>query len=279
MRKKHFKFSFKKLLVYFFLILGAVIMMFPFYWMLISALKTPAEFNTYPPLWAPGNWFNMDNFKQAFAMAPFIQYFMNSVIVTLCCVVITGFTTILGAFAFSRLKFPGRDLIFSLLLSLMMVPFEMLVITNYETVTKMGLINTLPVLIIPFISSIFYTYILRNFFLSIPDSLYYSARIDGASNWKYLWRVMVPIAKPSLVTIMLLNAISCWNSFLWTLMTINSDRFRTLPIGLYAFMTEGGSDFKLQMAASTFTVLPMIVLFLFARKYIVNGVARGGLKG
>ena len=113
----------------------------------------------------------------------------------------------------------------------------------------------------------------------LPDSLYYSARIDGASNWKYLWRIMVPIAKPSLVTIMLLNAISCWNSFLWTLLVINSDDFRTLPIGLYAFMTEGGSDFKLQMAASTFTVLPMIILFLFTRKYIVNGVARGGIKG
>ena len=277
--KKRFHFSPKKLLVYLCLIIGAIIMVFPFYWMLVSALKTTAEFNSYPPTWVPENWFNMENFKTAFSKAPFVTYFMNSVIVTISCVIVTGFTTILAAFAFSRLKFKGRDVIFSLLLSLMMVPFEMLVITNYETVTRLQMGDSLIVLIISFISSIFYTYILRNFFLSIPDSLYYSARIDGASNWKYLWRIMVPIAKPSLVTIMLLNAISCWNSFLWTLLVINSDDFRTLPIGLYAFMTEGGSDFKLQMAASTFTVLPMIILFLFTRKYIVNGVARGGIKG
>ena len=277
--KKRFHFSPKKFLVYLCLIIGAIIMVFPFYWMLVSALKTTAEFNSYPPTWVPENWFNMENFKTAFSKAPFVTYFMNSVIVTISCVIVTGFTTILAAFAFSRLKFKGRDVIFSLLLSLMMVPFEMLVITNYETVTRLQMGDSLIVLIIPFISSIFYTYILRNFFLSIPDSLYYSARIDGASNWKYLWRIMVQIAKPSLVTIMLLNAISCWNSFLWTLLVINSDDFRTLPIGLYAFMTEGGSDFKLQMAASTFTVLPMIILFLFTRKYIVNGVARGGIKG
>ena len=277
--KKRFHFSPKKLLVYLCLIIGAIIMVFPFYWMLVSALKTTAEFNSYPPTWVPENWFNMENFKTAFSKAPFVTYFMNSVIVTISCVIVTGFTTILAAFAFSRLKFKGRDVIFSLLLSLMMVPFEMLVITNYETVTRLQMGDSLIVLIIPFISSIFYTYILRNFFLSIPDSLYYSARIDGASNWKYLWRIMVPIAKPSLMTITLLNAITCWNSFFWTLLVINNDVNRTLPYGLYAFMTEGGSDTKLMMAAATFTVLPMIILFLFARKYIVNGVARGGLKG
>ena len=160
-----------------------------------------------------------------------------------------------------------------------MVPFEMLVITNYMTVSRIGLIDTLPVLVIPFTTSIFYTYILKGFFDTLPDSLYYSARIDGASNWKYLWRVMVPIAKPSLVTIILLNAIASWNSFLWTSLVINSDKNRTVPFGLFAFVSEAGSDQKLQLAAATLSVLPMIILFLFARRYIVNGVARGGLKG
>lgn len=268
-----------KFFVYFVLIVGAIIMIFPFYWMIVSSLKTQPEFAQYPPTWIPKNWFNFENFRIAFKMAPFLVYFRNSLLITLACVTVTTITSILGAFAFSRLKFPGRTLIFSLLLSFMMIPFEMLVITNYNTVSKLHLIDNFLVLIIPFTSSIFYMYILRNFFCSIPDSLYYSARIDGASNWTYLWKVMVPIAKPSLVTIILLNTITCWNSFLWTMMTINSDALRTLPIGLYVFMTEGGNDFKLQMAASTFTVLPMIILFLFARKYIVNGVARGGLKG
>ena len=271
--------NWKKILVYVLLAIGALIMLFPFYWMISSAFKSTAEINSFPPQWWPNSWTNFENFITAFSKAPFARYFLNSIIVTVCCVICTGFTTILAAFAFSRLKFPGRDLLFSLLLSLMMIPFEMLVITNYMTISKWGMIDTIQALIIPFTTSIFYTYILRSFFLSIPDSLYYSARIDGASNWKYLWKIMVPIAKPSLVTITLLNAITCWNSFLWPLLVVNSKVNRTLPIGLYTFMTEGGNDFKLMMAASTVVVIPMIVLFLFARKSIVSGVARGGMKG
>ena len=269
----------KKFMTYFILAIGAIIMIFPFFWMISSSLKTSSEYVSYPPQWFPSNWLNFDNFKDAFKAAPFARYFFNSVIVTTCSVLLTGFTTIIGAFAFSRLRFPGRELIFSLLLSLMMVPFEMLVITNYQTVTKLGLVDSLPVLIIPFATSIFYTYILKGFFDSIPDSLYYSARIDGASNWRYLWRVMVPIAKPSLVTIMLLNAISSWNSFMWTQITIHVDKYRTLPMGLFVFMSDAGSNQQLQLAAATICVLPMILLFLFARKNIVNGVARGGIKG
>ncbi|MBR0164927.1 MAG: carbohydrate ABC transporter permease [Lachnospiraceae bacterium] len=265
--------------VYFFLIFGAVIMLFPFYWMISSSFKTAAEYNSFPPTWVPSNWLNLDNFVRAFEKRNFFVYFLNSVIVTFCSVALTGIVTILGAFAFSRLRFPFRNAVFGLLLAFMMVPFEMLVITNYQTVTRMKMVNSLPVLIIPFISSIFYTYILKNFFDTIPDSLYYSARIDGASNWKYLWRVMVPIAKPSLVTIMLLNAISSWNSFMWPTLVITSNRYRTVQLGLFTFMSEAGSDTKLQLAASTVSILPMIVLFLFARRYIVNGVARGGLKG
>lgn len=269
----------KKFLVYFFLIVGALIMVFPFYWMISSSFKTTEEYFSYPPKWMPGNWFNLDNYVRALKQSNLGQYFVNSIIVTFSSVVLTTIVTILGAFGFSRLKFPGKSLIFAVLVAFMMVPFEMLVITNYLTVTKLGLIDTLPVLVVPFTSSIFYTYILKGFFDTLPDSLYYSARIDGASNWKYLWRVMVPIAKPSLVTIILLNAIASWNSFLWTSLVINSDKNRTVPFGLFAFVSEAGSDPKLQLAAATLSVLPMIVLFLFARRYIVNGVARGGLKG
>lgn len=288
MNKNHIK----KLLIYFFLILGALIMIFPFYWMFSSSFKTAAEYNSFPPKWIPGNWLNFENFINAFARtsrvtmfgktfeAPsFLWYFINSTVVTLACAALTGVVTILGAFGFSRLKFPGRTFVFSLLVAFMMVPFEMLIITNYQTVTKLHLVDTLPVLIVPFMTSIFYTIILKGFFDTIPDSLYYSARIDGASNWLYLWRVMVPIAKPSLVTIMMLNAIASWNSFLWPTLVINSDRNRTVPLGLFSFMSEAGSDPKLQLAASTVSILPMVILFLFARRYIVNGVARGGLKG
>ena len=145
---------FKTFMTYFFLIVGGLIMIFPFFWMISSSLKTPAEYASYPPQWFPSNWFNFENFKEAFAAAPFARYFVNSVIVTTSSVLLTGFTTILGAFAFSRLRFPGREVIFSLLLSLMMVPFEMLVITNYQTVTKWGLVDTLPVLVIPITTSL-----------------------------------------------------------------------------------------------------------------------------
>ena len=162
---------------------------------------------------------------------------------------------------------------------MMMVPFEMLVITNYQTIVKVGLNDTLYALVLPFISSIFYTYILRNFFQSIPSGLYWSARVDGCTNWRYLWKVMVPIARPSLVTIILLNALASWNSFMWPLLVIKSDLNRTLPFGLYTFTTEVGAHNELLMAASSVVVLPMILLFLFARKQIVRGVARGGIKG
>ena len=276
--KNDMKSILKHVLMYTALIMGALIMVFPFYWMITGAFKNQTEISQFPPLWFPNAW-SFANFKFALETAPFARYFLNSVIVTVCCVVCTSFTTIVGAFAFSRLKFPGRDIIFALLLSLMMIPFEMLVITNYRTIISWGMINTMPALIIPFTSSIFYTYILRNFFLSIPDSLYQSARIDGASNWQYLWKVMVPIAKPSLVTIILLNAISCWNSFLWPMLVTNTASARTLPFGLYVFITEGGARNEYMMAAATIVVLPMIILFLFARKSIVSGVARGGLKG
>lgn len=263
---------------YFLLTAGALLMVFPFYWMFTTAFKTNAEAVRFPPQWIPTH-LEWENFQRAFDTAPFGQYFINSIIVTASCVIVTGVTTILGAFAFSRLRFPGRTLVFSLLLSLMMVPFEMLIITNYQTVAKLGLISTRTALIIPFMSSIFYTYILRNFFDSIPDSLYQSARVDGASNWFYLWRVLVPIAKPSLMTIVLLNAIASWNSFMWPMLVTNSRASYTLTLGLYIFISEDGAVPNMYMAASTIVVLPIIILFLFARKQIVNGVARGGIKG
>lgn len=266
-----------KILSYFFLILGALIMIFPFIWMILCSFKTHSEVIQNPPKFFPSH-FSFENYKKAFLMAPFGKYFFNSVIVMILSVLCTTTTTILGSFAFSKLKFKGREIIFSLLLSLMMIPFEMLIITNYTTIVKIKLYNTIPALILPFISSIFYTYILKNFFDTVSDSLYYSAKIDGASDWKYLWRILVPIAKPSIFTIILLNSLSSWNSFIWPLYVTSDESSRTLPYGLQVFTTEAGSLQELLMAASTTVVLPMIILFIFARKYIVGGVSRGGLK-
>ncbi len=266
-------------LLYLLLLIGAIIMIFPFYWMISSSLKTRQEVSLFPPQFAPAKWFNFENYRLAANTAPFARYFINSVVVCFCSVAVVTCSTILAAFAFSRLKFPGREIIFTALLSMMMLPFEMLIITNYSTVIRLGFNDSLPALVFPFIASIFYTYIMRNFFMSIPDSLYWSARVDGCSNWRYLWKVMVPIARPSLVTVVLLNALASWNSFMWPLLVIKSTNNRTLPFGLYAFTTEAGSYQELIMAAATIVVLPMIILFLFCRKQILNGVARGGIKG
>ena len=278
MQKFKATFKISTLITYLLLIAGGLLMVFPFFWMITGAFKNTVEINSFPPVWIPSS-FSLENFIYAFEKAPFLTYFKNSLIAMVGSVSVCTFTTILAAFAFSKLRFPGRNIIFTLLLSCMMVPFEMLIITNYRTVIDMGIYNTQWALIIPFTSSIFYTYILRGFFDSVSDSLYYSARIDGCSNWTYLWKVLVPMAKPSLVTIILLNGIASWNSFLWPMLATIQTSVRTLPFGMYAFVTEGGASTNLMMAAATITVLPMIILFLFARKYIVNGVARGGLKG
>ena len=263
---------------YLLIAVGAVVMVFPFVWMILSAFKTPSEIYASPPVWIPES-FKLDNFAYVFDTAPFLRYFANTLIVTGVTVVLTAVTTILAAFAFSKLRFPGRKQIYTSLIVLMMVPFELLVVTLYSIIVRLQLVDSLVALILPFTSSIFYTYILRNFFLAIPDSLYYSARVDGASNWRYLWRVMVPMSRPALVTIGLLDAIACWTSFLWTVIATNTKEVRTLPFGLYAFMTSSGIRYERLMAASTIVVVPMILLFIFCRKSIVTGVSRGGLKG
>lgn len=267
-----------RIFIYIILITSSILMIFPFIWMILTSFKSSAEAIMFPPKFLPES-FSFSNYIKAFGMAPFAKYFLNSVIVMFFSVILTTTTSILGAFAFSRLNFPGKEIIFAILLSLMMIPFEMLIITNFSTIVKLKLYNTLPALFLPFVSSIFYTYILRNFFDTVSDSIYYSARIDGASNWKYLWRILVPLAKPSLFTIILLNALSSWNSFIWPLYVTSTDKSRTLPYGLQVFTTEAGSFPELLMSVSTITVLPMIILFIFSRKYIINGVSRGGIKG
>ncbi|MBQ6479339.1 MAG: carbohydrate ABC transporter permease [Erysipelotrichaceae bacterium] len=268
----------KSFMQYLTLFIGAAIMFLPFFWMINSSFKTEKEllsFQSFLP-----KQLLIDNFRQAWEMGDFPRYFGNSVFVTVVCVALTMFVTILAAYGFSKLKFPGRDLIFTVLVSMMMIPYEMLMLTNYETIRHMHLFGKIWSLIVPFTSSIFYTYILRNFFLSVPDSLYQSARIDGASDWQYLWEIMVPMAKPSLVTIALLDAITCWNSFMWTMLMSSGNRnIRTLPFGLTAFTSEAGVHYNLWMAGATIVVIPMIVLFLFCRKSIITGVSRGGLKG
>ena len=269
-----------KTIIFILLLLGAIVMLFPFYWMISGSIKTLQEIQSPDLVWWPKDpqW---QNYTEVLTMKsnPFGIYFKNSTIVSLMNTVFTLFTTILAAFAFSKFEFKGRDKLFSLLLGTMMVPSQMYLITNFITITKMGLIDSLWAQIIPYTASIFYIYLLRQFFNQIPNQLYLAAKVDGCSDWKYLWTVMVPNSKSSLVTIGLFNFIASWNAYLWPMLVSNSVEKRVLSTGLKYFAGDAGIEYHLMMAGATIVVLPLIIIYLIFQKYIIQGIARGGLKG
>jgi multiple sugar transport system permease protein len=267
-----------KILMYAVLVMGAIFTVLPFVWMILSSLKTPAEMVQAPPTFFPEvpQW---SNYKDAWNAAPFARYFINTLIVTLCTTAGVLVTTVLSAFAFSRLNFPGKKTVFSLFLATLMIPGEMLIITNFETITKLGWIDSYKAMIIPWVSSAFYIYLLTRFFMQVPESLYLAAKVDKCSDFKYMMKIMVPMNKQAIFSIAILNIISSWNAFLWPLLVTNSQEMRVLSNGLIRFQTEAGSSTELIMAASCMLVLPIIIVYLFLRKSIIEGVTRGGLKG
>lgn len=272
------KSGFTKGFTYLLLSLGAMLMLLPFIWMLLTSIKPSYEVMKMPPVWIPSE-FKWDNYIEAFEKAPFATYLFNSIVVTVLSTLGELITTILAAYAFSKLKFFGKDILFSVLMATMMIPGEVLLIPNFVTLSNLGWLDRFEALIIPWTASIFSIFLLRQFFLSIPDELHSAARVDGCSNWRFLWEIMVPLAKPALITIILLKAIGSWNAFLWPLIVTNSENMRTLPVGLTAFTTEAGTNYELLMAASAMIILPMIILFIILQKYIIQGVARAGIKG
>lgn len=267
-----------KTCVYLLLTLGAVLMLLPFAWMLITSFKSPDNVMVMPPQWIP-NPFKWQNYVTAWKSAPFPRYLLNSVIVTVLGTIGELITTILAAYAFSQLNFYGRDVLFSILLGTMMVPGEVLMIPNFVTISNLEWVDQYPGLIVPWCASVFSIFLLRQFFLALPKELEYASRVDGCRDFQYLIRIMLPLVKPALVTIVILKVIGSWNDFLWPLIATNKDAMRTLPVGLTQFSTETGIHYELLMAASTMIILPMVVLFLILQKYVVNGVARVGIKG
>lgn len=270
--------NFAKVLIYIILTLGAITMLIPFLWMLSTSLKSAPEAITIPPTWIP-KVFRFDNYSKALNAAPFAQYFVNSVIVTLITTLGQLLTSILAAFAFARLRFFGKNILFIIFLSTMMVPIEMLIIPNFVTLSNLRLTNSYAALILPWLASFFAVFTLKQSFQSIPDELYYAAKVDGTSDWQFLWQILVPLSKSSLVAISILQVIGSWNSFMWPLIVTNEERFRTLPVGLQAFTTDAGTDYELLMAASTFVIIPMVLLYLVLQKYIIAGISKSGLKG
>ena len=263
---------------YVILIAGALFTLLPFIWMLASSLKTPAEIVKIPPQILP-EVPQFSNYIKAWNAAPFARYLLNTIIVTVFTTAGVLVTTVLSAFAFSRLKFPGKNVVFSLFLATLMIPGEMLIVTNFVTITKLRWIDTYQAMIVPWLSNVFYIYLLTQFFMQVPESLYLAAKVDKCSDFKYMLKIMVPMNKSPITTIAILNIIGNWNAFIWPLLVTNSDEMRVLSNGLIRFQTEAGSSYELIMAASSILVMPIIIAYLFLRKYVIEGVTQSGIKG
>lgn len=271
---------FVKVGVYGFLACMALIILFPFYFMIISSLKTLEEYRlSVPTLWPKQ--FIFRNYIDAFTTANLGRLFFNTLFVGVVCTLISLVITILTAFAFARLEFKGKSILFGGMLATMMIPGELFTITNYMTVSQLDWLKTFRVLIVPFLVSVFYIYLLRQTFMQIPKELYLAAKVDGTSDIKYLWKVMVPLAKPTLISIAILQMMGSWNSYIWPRLVANDEAHRLITNGLRTAFTAttGDVNYPVQMAAVAIVSVPLFLLFIFLRKYIMAGVSRSGIKG
>lgn len=270
--------------VYIFLIAMALIVLFPFYWMIISSLKHKEEYYVSPPTFWPTEGVDWKNYAQAFTTGNLGVTFSNTVYVGIVSTALSLVITVISAFALARLEFRGKNLLFAGMLATMMIPGELFTITNFKTVTDLGWKETYTVLIVPFLVSVFYIYLLRQNFMQIPDELYYAAKVDGTSDLKYLWKVMIPIAMPSLISITILKMMGAWNSYVWPRLVASDDVHALITYKLRATTWDPDGDtimpdVPIQMAAVTLVSIPLFLVFIFLRKYIMKGVARGGVKG
>jgi multiple sugar transport system permease protein len=271
-------------LIYVFLIIMALIVLLPFYWMIITSLKTTTEIRQTSQTFFPTE-IMWSNYVDVFDSFDFVTYLSNTLVVGLLSTIGTLFTTIFAAFAFARLQFKGKNVLFLILLATMMIPGEMMVITNYITVANFGWLTSkvgaFTAMIVPFWVSVFYIYLLRQNFLQIPNELYLASKVDGKSDWNYLWSVMVPLSMPTLISIFILKLMGAWNSYVWPNLVANDKAWRLITNGLRSsFSTTTGEPlYGLQMAATVLVTLPLLLLFIFFRKFIMKGVGRAGIKG
>lgn len=271
----------RNIVIYTFLTLWAVMVLFPFYWMILTSVKSYSSYNAeYVPSFftlSP----TMQNYKDAFTTVSLGRYLANTLFFTLVTTAIMVVVITLAAFAFARLNFKGKELAFTLFLALMMIPNELVVITNFTTITNMGLRNTFTGLILPSVTSVFYIYLLKENFAQIPDNLYYAAKVDGTSDLRYLRKVMIPICRPTLITIIILKVIECWNSYVWPRLITDDERYFLVSNGIQEIRENGfgRENIPAMMAAVVVISLPLIILFLIFRDKIMEGVSRGGTKG
>jgi multiple sugar transport system permease protein len=280
-RKSRIRNTLWKTVIFALLIIWAIIVLFPFYWMLLTSVKSYSSYNAeYIP-----KFFTLSptiaNYIQAFTAVPLAKYFANTLIFTVITTGLMLVVIVLSAFAFSRLEFKGKNLVFTVFLSLMMIPNELVIITNFVTITNAGLRNSFLGLILPSITSVFYIYLLKENFEQIPDELYKAAKVDGTSDFKYLWKVMIPICRPTIVTVIILKVIECWNSYVWPRLITDDENYFLVSNGIQTIRESGfgRENIPAMMAAVVVISVPLIVLFLFFHKKIMEGVSRGGTKG
>ena len=271
----------KKIFIYFCLALWAIIVLFPFYWMLLTSIKSYSSYNReyIPKFYATDP--TLSNYADAFTSVPLSRYLVNTLIFTLITTAMMLIVITLAAFAFARLSFRGRDLVFTLFLALMMIPNELVIITNYVTITDLGLRNTFAGLILPSVTSVFYIYLLKENFAQVGDDLYKAAKVDGTSDLRYLLKVLIPICRPTMITIIILKVIECWNSFVWPRLITDKQEYFLVSNGIQQIRENGfgRENIPAMMAAVVIISLPLIILFLIFRKKIMEGVATGGTKG
>ena len=281
MTKRNNKETARKTVVYALLGLWVLMVLFPFYWMVLTSVKSYSAYNAeyVPKLFTLSP--TLQNYADAFTQVPLADYFVNTLIFTLATTAIMLVVTVLAAFAFSRLDFPGKDLAFTGFLALMMIPTELVIITNFVTVTDLNLRNSFWGLILPSVTSVFYIYLLKENFAQIPDELYYAAKVDGCSDFRYLTRVMIPICRPTIVTITILKVIECWNSYVWPRLITDDEDYFLVSNGIQTIRESGfgRENIPAMRAAVVVISLPLIVLFLIFRNKIMEGVSRGGTKG
>ncbi|MBE6637688.1 MAG: carbohydrate ABC transporter permease [Ruminococcaceae bacterium] len=270
-----------RVVVYAFLAVWALVVLFPFYWMLLTSLKDYGAYNSeYIPQFITLQP-TLENYVEAFTAVPLADYFLNTIIFTVATTALMLVVIVPAAFAFSRLQFRGKQLLFTLFLALMMIPNELVVITNFVTITNLDLRNTFTGLILPSVTSVFYIYLLKENFEQIPDELYYAAKVDGTSDLKYMLKVMVPICRPTIVTVTILKMIECWNSYVWPRLITDKKAYYLVSNGIQEIRENGfgRENIPAMMAAVVVISVPLIVLFLIFRRKIMEGVARGGMKG
>ncbi|MCD8131679.1 MAG: carbohydrate ABC transporter permease [Lachnospiraceae bacterium] len=270
-----------KVLTYILLLFWALMVLFPFYWMILTSIKSYSSYNAeYIPSFIARSP-TLQNYVDAFTTVPLGRYLLNTLIFTLITTAIMLVVTTLAAFAFARLEFRGKNIVFTLLLSLMMIPNELVVITNFTTITNLGWRNTFIGLILPSVTSVFYIYLLRENFAQVPDELYYAAKVDGTSDLRYLMRVLIPICKPTMITIVILKIIECWNSYVWPRLITDDEAYYLVSNGIQEIRENGfgRENIPAMMAAVVVISAPLIILFLCFRRQIMAGVARGGTKG